>query len=85
MRDFQRFPTGLVAALQTDEQHFGKGYALLAVKEVSKQIAQLGHDVYSDIFEMNRPSRGLFEKLGFEVVGKVHWIDTKHNWTEADE
>lgn len=80
-----RFPHSLVAALQTDDQHLGKGYGLLVVKEVSRQIAQLGHDVYADILDTNRASRSLFEKLGFAVVGKVHWIQLEHNWSESDE
>lgn len=82
---FFRLQTGLVWALQTDEKYFGHGYGSLVTKVVSKKIAEIGHDVYSDILEMNYASRGLFEKLGFKCVGKLYLIKTKVNWTEADE
>lgn len=74
-----------MVTLQTDDQHLGKGYARVVIKHMSKRIAEIGHDVYTDILEGNIPSRTLFGKLGFEEVGKIHYIDTKHNWSEADE
>lgn len=80
-----RLPTGLLGALQTDEQHLAKGYGSMVVKDISKKIAQLGHDVHAGIFEENTPSRRLFEKLGFEAVGEVHWITTPIHWTVADD
>lgn len=80
-----RLPTGLLGALQTDEQHFGKGYGTMVVKDISKKVAQSGHDIYAGIFEKNFPSRRLFEKLGFEAVGEVHWITLPISWTAADD
>lgn len=82
---FYRNINGLLGALQTDEQHCGKGYATIVLKAISRQIAQLGHDIYAGIFAKNTPSRGLFEKLGFELVGEVHFISTPISWTEADD
>lgn len=72
-------------ALQTDENHFGHGYASLVVRTISKQIAELGHDINAGIFEVNTPSRALFGKLGFKAIAKVHWICTKITWNDADE
>lgn len=80
-----RFTSGLLLALQTDKEHFGHGYAALVVKAISKQIAELGHDITAGVFEVNTPSRSLFEKLGFKVIGNVNWICTKLTWDDADE
>lgn len=72
-------------ALQTDPNYLGHGYGTIVVKHLSKKIAEMGHDINAGIFEKNYPSRNLFEKLGFKSIGEVHWITTKHNWSEADE
>lgn len=77
---FCRHPTGLVAALQTDEKYFGHGYAALVIKAISKKIARTGSDIFAGILEYNCPSLNLFGKLG-----KVHYLSTKINWTEADD
>lgn len=58
---------------------------ILVAKIVSKKIAELGQDVYAGIFEENHPSRHLFGKLGFKLVGIVHNITTKIDCTEGDE
>lgn len=57
----------------------------MVVKDLSKKIAQLGHDVNTSIFETNMPSRRLFEKLGFESLEEIHYIFTPFNWTAADD
>lgn len=80
-----RLPTGLLSALQTDENHVGQGYAALVTKYLSKQIAESGFDVCAGIFEKNYVSRSLFEKLGFKSIGEINQIGTKHIWNEADE
>lgn len=72
-------------ALQTDKDHFGKGYASLVLREMSKKVAELGHDINAGIFDVNTPSRTLFGKLGFKVLGNIHWICTKITWNDADE
>lgn len=77
-------PTGMLATLQTDEKHYGKGYGTLVTKVISKQIAQSGYDLYAGIAESNTASRRLFEKLGYQNVGKFYAICTKLNWTEDD-
>lgn len=77
--------TGLIMTLQTDKNHFGKGYGELVTKALAKQIAEMGHDLYTGVFPDNKPSITLFRKLGFEQIGKVHWVCTKLNWTDADD
>lgn len=79
-----RLWTGLLLDLQTDPDHHGHGYASLVTRALSKKIAESGYDLYCGIYEDNTPSRMLFGKLGFEHVGKVHWICTKIDWTEEE-
>lgn len=79
------YPNGLLGALQTDDKYYGFGYASLVTRYLSKIIAELGYDVYADIYEQNKPSRSLFEKLGFKAVGKVQWIRTKITTPSTDE
>lgn len=74
LNSIYRFPTGLLCALQTDEQHYGKGYGSSVLKGISKKIAQLGHDIYAGILEQNTPSRELFQKSGFVSLGEIRWI-----------
>ncbi|XP_055298652.1 uncharacterized protein LOC129566591 isoform X3 [Sitodiplosis mosellana] len=64
-----RFLSGLLMALQTDKDYFGYGYASLVVRAILKQIAELGHDITAGVLEVNTPSRNLFGKLGFKVIG----------------
>lgn len=78
-------PTGLLGALQTDEKYYGKGYGALVSRFVSKKIAEMGHDIYAGIFEMNTSSRSLFEKHDFKSIGEVHWITTNITWSPADD
>lgn len=72
-------------ALQTDMDYLGHGYASLVVKAISKQVAELGHDITVGVFDVNTPSRALFEKLGFNVIGNVHWICTKITWDDVHD
>lgn len=76
-----RLESGLIGALQTDEKYYGHGYGALVTKCLSKNIAEMGSDVYAEIAEDNKASRSLFNKHGFEPVGKVHWILTKGTWS----
>lgn len=79
------FSTGFICALQTDKDHYGRGYGSLVTKAISKQISQMGHNVFSGIFEQNTASKCLFEKLGYKLIGKVHWVCTKLNWTDDEQ
>lgn len=77
--------TELLLALQTDENYFGRGYAALVTKYLSRKIAERGFDIYAGVFEENYPSRNLFEKLGFRSVGDLHWISTKFDWCNYND
>lgn len=78
-------PIGLLTALQTDKNYYGKGYGALVARYVSNKIAEIGHDIYVVISEENIPSRKLFEKLNFKSIGEVNYICTKITWSLADE
>lgn len=79
-----RLPTGLLGALQTDENYYGQGYGALVLKYNSRTIAQMGDDVYGGVFEENTPSRSLFSKLGFKQISKVYWIGTPNGFKAED-
>lgn len=66
MKFVSSFGNGLIGALQTDSNYYRHGYAMLVTKYLSKNIAEMGHDVYVGIFDNNTSSRSLFEKLGFK-------------------
>lgn len=61
-------------ALQTDEKYYGRGYGSLVAREISRQIASMGHDVYAGILAKNVASRALFGKLGFKHIGQLQKI-----------
>ena len=61
--------------LQVDENHLRKGYATIITKALSKLIAdERGIDINTTIICSNVKSRGLFEKLSFEVIDKNSFI-----------
>ncbi|XP_055309494.1 uncharacterized protein LOC129573206 [Sitodiplosis mosellana] len=72
-----RYPTGLIAALQTDELFFGKGFGGLALRCISKKIAELGHHVFGAVSENNAASISLLHKHGFKMINVLHLIYTK--------
>lgn len=76
--------SGPILALQTDENHYGRGYASLVVKAIAKQVAELGYDVDAGVYDHNIPSKKLFEKLGFEPVTAINLITTKHTWHDNE-
>ncbi|XP_058122348.1 uncharacterized protein LOC131293169 [Anopheles ziemanni] len=51
-----------------------KGFGSLVVKALARQLAHQGHNVYASVSFTKEASMKLFEKLGFQVVGKVNWI-----------
>lgn len=79
------FPTGLIAALQTDEKYYGKGYGGLVLRYLSKMIAVMGYDVYAGVLRENAASLSLFRRCGFKIVDLGYLIKTKITWTPADE
>lgn len=57
----------------------------MVTKQLSKEIAEMGDDVYAAIYPDNVPSKSLFKKLGFEPVGEIYFVATNINWSSADE
>lgn len=45
----------------------------------------MGHDIYAGISEQNTISRALYGKIGFKVVGQIHWIITPNTGSSVDE
>lgn len=69
-------PDGPLSVLQVDKNYYGRGFGKIVTKAVLRQIAEMGHDNVACIFEWNKPSRQIFEKLGFRLVGKINRIIT---------
>lgn len=73
-------------ALQTDKDHYGRGYGSLVKKALSKKIAETGCDVYTGTREANVAVIRLYEKIGFEKLKSMkYWLCTKGSWNDADE
>ena len=68
---------GQLGILQTLEDHQGKGYAKLMVKALAKEIATDGHNPFGTVIVGNTTSENLFEKLGFEMLGKSYLIGVR--------
>lgn len=77
--------SGMMGVLQTDEKYTGRGYGALVTKCLSREVAEMGFDVYVEIVKSNKPSRSLFEKLGFKPVGNVQWVVTKGMWKDEND
>lgn len=82
---FFSFPTGTLLALQTDKNQFGRGYGSLVTKAISKQIAEMGYDIYAGVSDTNVASKALFGKLGFKPIDKMYTIGSKLNWPDVDD
>lgn len=72
-----RRSTGLLFSLQSDKIYRKRGYGSLVLKALAKKVAELGNDSYGAVLEDNIPSRALFERLDFKVIGKVYFLRTK--------
>lgn len=83
---FYRWPAGFLLAVQTDENHYGRGYGLLVTKALSKQIAESRcGDVYTSTLETNSASNPLYQKVGFQKLeAKKYWLCTKLNWSDTN-
>lgn len=68
------WPLGGIGALQVDEEYQRRGLGALVTKAISRKIAEMGHDVCTDVTEGNVPSQTLFEKLGFASVFDIHKV-----------
>ena len=67
-------PGGGISHLFTAEEHRGRGYGVLAVKSLSKQLASIGLVPFATITPGNEASQKLFSKLGFYYVRDIHFL-----------
>jgi ribosomal protein S18 acetylase RimI-like enzyme len=69
---------GAVSFIQTIEAAKCKGYATLMLKILSKRLAAEDQDdVLAFVLQTNDVSNHLFQKNGFEIVGRCSWFGTK--------
>ncbi|XP_075154017.1 uncharacterized protein LOC142227386 [Haematobia irritans] len=66
-------PIGSLGLLQVEETHKRKGLGALAVKLMSKYLAEKGIEVTAPVVFANTPSRSMFKKLGFNIIDNVYW------------
>ncbi|XP_037805747.1 uncharacterized protein LOC119599892 [Lucilia sericata] len=72
-------PLGALGLLQVMDTHKRKGFGNLAVRYMSKLLAEKDIEVTAPVVFENVPSRSMFEKLGFKVIDKVYWADKPAN------
>ncbi|KAL1502274.1 hypothetical protein ABEB36_007440 [Hypothenemus hampei] len=70
---------GQITALQTNEEHMGKGYASMLVKTMAKYLAKEGLDTCAFVLSGNIASERVFEKLNFNILCKCHFIAVSHD------
>lgn len=60
--------------LQTLEEHAGRGFAKILVKQSSKSLAGQGVHPHAFVIVTNEKPRKIFEKLGFEKTSKNYFV-----------
>ena len=76
-----------VGIIVYDQSNRHKGFASEALEVIiDYALNELGLiQLYANIAASNEPSLGLFQKMGFELVGtKKHWLKTPEGW-EAEQ
>ncbi|XP_050078284.1 uncharacterized protein LOC126565180 [Anopheles maculipalpis] len=68
-----RLQCGAHGALEVPVEHRRKGYGTIVAKALAKKLAEMGFNSYAFIHTQNNPSREMFQKLGFEAIGILHW------------
>lgn len=76
---FFSLPLGALGLLQVMDTHKRKGFGNLAVRYMSKLLAEKDIEVTAPVVIENVASRAMFEKLGFKVIDKVYWADKPAN------
>lgn len=61
------------------DTHKRKGLGNLAVRYMSKLLAEKDIEVAATVVFDNVASRAMFEKLGFTIIDKVYWADKPAN------
>lgn len=54
-------------------------------KAISKQIAEMGYDLYAGISDSNVASKALFVKLGYKLIDKMYTLGSKLYWPDVDD
>ncbi|XP_017067904.2 uncharacterized protein LOC108105704 [Drosophila eugracilis] len=72
-----RLQGGYLGALQVKDSHKRRGFGSVVTREISYRLAEQGHDVMALVGHLNKPSSGMFSKLGFKVIDQCLWLRTK--------
>lgn len=72
-----RLQGGYLGALQVKDSHKRRGFGSLVTREISYRLAAQGHDVMALVGPSNKPSAGMFTKLGFKVIDQCLWLRTE--------
>ena len=72
------FPTNGMSRLHTLETHRGKGYGSLAVRYLSKRVAQSGYLPTANVNIGNEASLNLFRSIGFQLLQSWHAYHLNH-------
>ncbi|XP_017051516.1 uncharacterized protein LOC108095091 [Drosophila ficusphila] len=84
-----RLQGGYLGALQVRDSHKRRGFGSVVTREISYRLAAQGHDVMALVGHSNKPSSGMFSKLGFQVIDQCLWLRTEptngeFTWPEGE-
>jgi len=54
-----------------------RGFGSVVTREISYRLAAQGHDVMALVGHSNKPSSGMFSKLGFQIIDQCLWLRTE--------
>ncbi|EDW55610.1 uncharacterized protein LOC6614533 [Drosophila sechellia] len=84
-----RLQGGYLGALQVKDSHKRRGFGSVVTREIAYRLAAQGHDVMALVGPSNKPSSGMFSKLGFQVIDQCFWLRTEptegqFTWPEGE-
>ncbi|XP_070075770.1 uncharacterized protein [Drosophila takahashii] len=84
-----RLQGGYLGALQVKNSYQRRGFGSVVTREISYRLAFQGHDVMALVGHSNKPSAGMFNKLGFQVIDQCLWLRTEptkgdFTWPEGE-
>ncbi|XP_034125363.1 uncharacterized protein LOC117581982 isoform X2 [Drosophila guanche] len=84
-----RLQGGYLGALQVKSGHERRGFGTLVTREISHRLGTQGHDVMALVGPSNKPSAGMFSKLGFRIIDQCYWLRTmptngELTWSEGE-
>ncbi|XP_037044530.1 uncharacterized protein LOC119080340 [Bradysia coprophila] len=78
--------TGPLGTIYTNPKYRNRGFGTFVAKIIFKKIGESGQGVIACVKEMNVASRAIFEKIGCQVIDRVHWISlAKCDWTDETD